>query len=172
VRPTRAAAIGSALFFLIGPGLEAGVGPWLVTRTGVWAGHGWPVAVRVAGALLMAGGLAVLVPVFARFVTEGAGTPSPAAPSARLIVGGAYRHVRNPMYLATAAVIVGEGLAFAQPILFLAAAVYCVALATLGRVVEEPRLARRFGPSYTAYRRAVPAWRPRLRPWDPGAGPT
>jgi protein-S-isoprenylcysteine O-methyltransferase Ste14 len=138
VRRTRAAAIGSALFFLAGPGLEAGAGPWLLTRTGVWAAHGWPVVVRALGALLMATGLAALVSVFARFVTEGQGTPSPAAPTDRLIVGGAYRHVRNPMYLATAAVIVGEALAFAQPILLLAAAVYCVALAILGQVVEEP----------------------------------
>jgi protein-S-isoprenylcysteine O-methyltransferase Ste14 len=165
VRRTRPALVGSALFFLAGPGLEAGLGPWLLTRTGVWAGHDWPVAVRALGALMMAGGLAVLLSVFRRFVAEGAGTPSPAAPTARLIVGGAYRYVRNPMYVATAAVIVGEALAFAQPILLMAAAAYCAALALLGHFVEEPQLARRFGASYEAYRRAVPAWRPRLRPW-------
>jgi hypothetical protein len=27
--------------------------------------------------------------------------------------------------------------------------------------------AARFGADYEAYRRAVPAWRPRLRPWTP-----
>ena len=157
--------MGSALFFLIGPGLEAGVGPWLLTRVGAWDGGDWPVAVRAAGVVLIAAGVAALVAVFARFVTEGAGTPSPAAPAARLIVGGAYRYVRNPMYVATAAVIVGEALAFAQPILLVAAVVYVVALATFGRLVEEPRLARRFGRAYDDYRAAVPAWRPRLTPW-------
>jgi protein-S-isoprenylcysteine O-methyltransferase Ste14 len=164
MRRTHAAA-GSAVFFLLGPGLEAGAGPFLLTRTGVWDGGDWPVAVRAPGVLLMAAGLAALVAVFARFVTEGAGTPSPAAPTARLIVGGAYRYVRNPMYVATAAVIVGEGLAFAQPILLVAAALYVTTLAALGRLVEEPRLARRFGGEYDAYRAAVPAWRPRLTPW-------
>jgi protein-S-isoprenylcysteine O-methyltransferase Ste14 len=161
------AVVGSVVFFLIGPGLEAGVGPWLVTRPGLWHTHGWPPALRVLGAALIAAGLAVLVGVFARFMTEGAGTPSPAAPTARLIVGGAYRHVRNPMYVATAAIIAGEALAFAQPILLGAAALYVTALGLLGRFVEEPRLARRFGAAYADYRAAVPAWRPRLRRWRP-----
>jgi protein-S-isoprenylcysteine O-methyltransferase Ste14 len=163
--PRTQAAVGSALFFIAGPGLEAGVGPFLLTRTGVWDGGDWPVAARVPGVLLMAAGLAALVGVFARFVTEGAGTPSPAAPTARLIVGGAYRYVRHPMYVATTALIVGEALAFAQPVLLVAAALYAVTLALLGRFVEEPRLARRFGREYDAYRAAVPAWRPRLTPW-------
>jgi protein-S-isoprenylcysteine O-methyltransferase Ste14 len=169
IRPVRRspAVVGSVVFFLIGPGLEAGVGPWLVTRPGLWHAHGWPPALRVLGAALIAAWLAALVGVFARFVSEGAGTPSPAAPTARLVVGGAYRHVRNPMYVATAAVIAGEALAFAQPILLVAAALYVTALGLLGRFVEEPRLARRFGAAYDDYRAAVPAWRPRLRAWRP-----
>jgi protein-S-isoprenylcysteine O-methyltransferase Ste14 len=162
------AALGSALFFLLGPGLEAGVGPWLLTRTGVWAGGDWPVAVRAAGVALMVAGVAALVVVFTAFAREGVGTPSPAAPAQRLIVGGAYRHVRNPMYVATAAVIVGEGLAFAQPILFVAAAVYVTTLAVFARRVEEPRLAERFGAAYDEYRAAVPAWRPRIKPYNSG----
>lgn len=36
---------------------------------------------------------------------------------------------------------------------------------------EEPTLSRRFGAEYAAYRRAVPAWRPRLRLWHPGEKP-
>ena len=36
------------------------------------------------------------------------------------------------------------------------------------RWYEEPALARRFGADCEAYRRAVPAWWPRLRPWEPG----
>ena len=70
------------------------------------------------------------------------------------------------MYVATATVIVGEALLFAQPVLLLGAAAYLTAMATLVHAVEEPRLARRFGASYDAYRQAVPGWIPRLRPWD------
>jgi protein-S-isoprenylcysteine O-methyltransferase Ste14 len=39
-------------------------------------------------------------------VVEGAGTPAPVAPTEHLVVGGLYRYVRNPMYLAVAAIIV------------------------------------------------------------------
>ena len=34
-------------------------------------------------------------------------TPAPVAPTAHLVVGGCYRYVRNPMYLALVAVIIG-----------------------------------------------------------------
>lgn len=35
-------------------------------------------------------------------------------------------------------------------------------------VLEEPGLERRFGEAYRAYKRNVPRWIPRLRPWTPG----
>ncbi len=165
MRRTQAAA-GSIAFFLVGPGLEAGVGPWLLVRVAGSEIDGWPTALRVLGALLMVVGIATLVDVFARFVGDGAGTPSPAAPTTQLLVSGAFRHLRHPMYVATATVIVGESLAFAQPVLLVGAAAYLTAMATLVHTVEEPRLARRFGASYDAYRRAVPGWVPRRRPWD------
>jgi protein-S-isoprenylcysteine O-methyltransferase Ste14 len=34
-------------------------------------------------------------------------------------------------------------------------------------VYEEPALSEQFGAEYEAYRKAVPGWRPRLRPWRP-----
>jgi protein-S-isoprenylcysteine O-methyltransferase Ste14 len=165
VRFTRAAA-GSIVFFLAGPGLEAGVGPWLLVHVAGSEIDGWPVALRVLGALLMIAGIATLAEVFTRFVRDGAGTPSPAAPTTRLLVGGAFRHLRHPMYVATATVIVGEALLFAQPVLLVGAGAYLTAMMTLVHAVEEPRLARRFGASFDAYRQAVPGWIPRLRPWD------
>jgi protein-S-isoprenylcysteine O-methyltransferase Ste14 len=165
VRSTRAVA-GSIAFFLAGPGLEAGVGPWLLVRIAGSEIDGWPLALRVLGGLLMIVGIATLVDVFARFVRDGAGTPSPAAPTTHLLVSGAFRHLRHPMYVATATVIVGEALLFAQPVLLVGAATYLTAMATLVHAVEEPRLARRFGAAYDAYRQAVPGWIPRLRRWD------
>jgi protein-S-isoprenylcysteine O-methyltransferase Ste14 len=165
VRRTQAAA-GSIAFFLAGPGLEAAVGPWLLVRVAGGEIDGWPAALRVLGVFLMIAGTATLLDVFARFIRDGAGTPSPAAPTSRLLISGAFRYLRHPMYVATATVILGEALAFAQPILLLGAAVYLTAMATLVHTIEEPRLTRRFGTSYNTYRQAVPGWIPRLRPWD------
>ena len=127
----------------------------------------WWLPLRALGVLLLAGSIA-LVHAFARFVVEGAGTPAPVAPTERLVVGGLYRHVRNPMYVAVAAVIVGQALLLGRPVLLAYAAAFGVAVWAFVRWYEEPTLERRFGAEYEAYRRAVPGWRPRRRPW---AGP-
>jgi protein-S-isoprenylcysteine O-methyltransferase Ste14 len=110
----------------------------------------------------------VLVQTFARFVREGLGTPAPVAPTGTLVVGGLYRHVRNPMYLAVLATIVGQALWFGQPILLGYAALVWVVVASFVRFYEEPHLTGRFGADYRAYRAAVPAWIPLLRPWNAG----
>ena len=114
-RPTAAA--GSALFFAIAPGVVAGLVPWWLTG---WRVRG-PLAhwapMRVAGLTMLILGAIVLVQAFARFVAEGHGTPAPLAPTERLVIGGLYRYVRNPMYLAVVAAITGQALAMGQPIL-------------------------------------------------------
>ena len=124
---------------------------------------------RVVGALLLVAGVVVLLQAFARFVTEGIGTPAPVAPTERLVVGGLYRYVRNPMYLAVAATIVGQALLLGRWVLLAYAAAFVVAVASFVHWYEEPTLRRRFGAEYDAYRRAVPGWWPRRRPWEPGA---
>jgi protein-S-isoprenylcysteine O-methyltransferase Ste14 len=102
-----------------------------------------------------------------RFVVEGAGTPAPVAPPGQLVVGGLYRYVRNPMYLAVVATIAGQALALAQPALLGYAVAVGAAMAAFVHGYEEPTLSRQFGEQYQAYRRAVPAWWPRRRPWRP-----
>lgn len=144
--------------------MVAGLIPWWLTR---WEASRppWWSAVRALGALLVAAGVAVLLSAFARFVREGTGTPAPVAPTERLVVGGLYRHVRNPMYLAVAAVILGQALLLGRPVLVAHAAVFAAAVFGFVRVYEEPTLRRRFPAEYAAYRSAVPGWWPRLRPW-------
>ena len=68
-----------------------------------------------AGLLLVVVALPVLVGAFVRFVRDGLGTPAPVAPTERLVVTGAYRYVRNPMYLAVLVAIVGQALLLGQP---------------------------------------------------------
>jgi protein-S-isoprenylcysteine O-methyltransferase Ste14 len=162
------AAAGSVLFLAVAPGVVAGLVPWWLTG---WDADGtvpWPVV--AAGVALTAAGVAVLLHAFARFVVEGLGTPAPVAPTEQLVVGGAYRYVRNPMYLAVAATIVGQSLILGRPALLLYAVAFGAVVWVFVRVYEEPTLARRFGPEYAAYRRAVPGWWPRRRAWSPGSG--
>lgn len=162
---TLTAAGGSSLFFALAPGVVAGVIPWALTGWEVRYDSAWWAPVQAFGALVVAACGVVLVQAFVRFVREGAGTPAPVAPTERLVVGGLYRHVRNPMYVAVVGAILGQALLLGQPVLVAYAAVAAAVMAAFVHWHEEPVLAARFGRDYDDYRRVVPAWRPRLRPW-------
>ncbi|MDQ3996298.1 MAG: isoprenylcysteine carboxylmethyltransferase family protein [Gemmatimonadota bacterium] len=161
-----AAAVVSSVFFALAPGVVAGVVPWWLTGWEARRPLPYWAPARVLGAALIVAGAAVLIHSFARFVAEGAGTPAPVAPTERLVVGGLYRYVRNPMYLAVLAAIVGQALVLGQPTLLRYALIVSVFFAAFVRWYEEPVLSRRFGAEYEAYRGAVPAWWPRRRPWS------
>jgi protein-S-isoprenylcysteine O-methyltransferase Ste14 len=163
----RRAAVGSAAFFLVAPCVVGGLVPWLITD---WDDNCMWLPARVLGFALIAVGAAALLHSFARFVREGIGTPAPVAPTERLVVGGLYRYVRNPMYVALAAVILGQALALGRWSLVLYGAVVMTAVVSFVRLYEEPALTRQFGARYAEYRAAVPGWLPRLRPWEPPRG--
>jgi protein-S-isoprenylcysteine O-methyltransferase Ste14 len=160
--PRIRAAIGTAIFLVVAPGVIAGLIPsWLTGWThGQPVSHLWPL--RGVGIALIVIGAVVLLHAFARFVLEGIGTPAPIAPTERLVVGGLYRYVRNPMYLAVLAVIVGQALFFWQVVLLPYAVVVFVAVAAFVRGYEEPTLAEKYGDEYRTYQRDVPAWWPRI----------
>jgi protein-S-isoprenylcysteine O-methyltransferase Ste14 len=165
VRSRTSAAIGTSVFFAVAPGVVAGVVPLLLTGWHVGTPTAHWAAVRVVGGVLVAVCAIVLVSAFARFAREGLGTPAPIAPTEHLVVGGLYRHVRNPMYLAVVGAIVGQALLLGQPGLLGYAALIAAAVTTFVYGYEQPTLAEQFGAEYDAYRRAVPAWLPRLHPW-------
>ena len=102
-----------------------------------------------------------------RFAIEGLGTPAPIAPTRHLVVTGFYRHVRNPMYVAVLAVILGQALLFANARLLAYGAAFWLACHLFVVFYEEPTLRRSFGADYDAFRANVPRWIPRLRPWSP-----
>jgi protein-S-isoprenylcysteine O-methyltransferase Ste14 len=166
MRRTSAAVI-SAIFFAAAPGGTAVLVPWWIT--GWQVRDPFPAAVmiplRVVGAALVVAGLAVVVDAFVRFVVEGLGTPIPVAPPRRLVVGGLYRYVRNPMYVAILYAIAGQAMLLGRPSLLVYGALLAVPVTAFVRWYEEPALRRKFGAEYDAYRSAVPGWWPRLRPY-------
>jgi len=153
----------TVVFFFAAPGTTAGLVPWWITR---WVRPDGPVGVvDVLGVAAVLLGLLAVVACFARFVAEGAGTPAPSAPTETLVVGGLYRHVRNPMYLAVASMIGGQALAFRSPGVGLWLVGFMTLVLAFVKGYEEPALARQFGTSYDAYRSAVPGWWPRRTPY-------
>lgn len=112
-------------------------------------------------------GFAVALRCVWDFGRTGRGTPAPMAPPQRLVVVGFYRYVRNPMYVGFLTGWAGLWVVFGRASM----AAFAVALAVLlivalfVRIYEEPVLRRKFGAEYEEYRRNVPRWLPRLRPW-------
>ena len=155
----------SLLFTIVVPGTVAGLVPWLITG---WHRAADPFGLPgawVLGVLLVALGLPVLLGAIYKFATAGLGTPLPAAPTTHLVISGPHRFVRNPMYIAVVAIILGQALTLSRPELLWYAALVALATATFARVYEEPTLHRQFGEEYDRYRKAVHAWVPRITPY-------
>lgn len=164
---TIPAAAGSAVWLAAAPVVVSGLVPWWITG---WHGRGlglWWSPLRVLGIALVTAGAVVVLHAFVRFVREGRGTPAPVAAPERLVVGGLYRHVRNPMYVAVIAIIVGQMLVLARFELLWYLCIIAGMCAAFAHLYEEPALRHRFGADYDEYRRAVPAWLPQLRPYRP-----
>jgi protein-S-isoprenylcysteine O-methyltransferase Ste14 len=159
------AILGSGLFLVIVPGSVAVLVPWWISRwrlqTPLW-GFG---PIRVAGVLLIAAGLPVLLDSFARFALQGLGTPAPIFPTRHLVVTGLYRYVRNPMYVAVVSLIVGQGLLLGNLRVLGYGLVVWLACHGFVRLYEEPMLRSTFGAEYDAFRTNVPRWIPRFHPW-------
>src|SRR5437868_658652 len=110
---TRTAALtASFLFLLLAPGTIAGLGPYWISD---WRFEPGPPALRGLGSVVIAAGLYLLLECFGRFAVQGRGTPAPIAPPERLVITGPYRRVRNPMYVAVVALILGQAALFADP---------------------------------------------------------
>ena len=121
--------------------------------------------VRWLGGALILVGAAVLLDSFARFALQGRGTPAPIYPTATLVVSGTYRYVRNPMYLAVAALIAGQGLLIGSLPLLIYALAFGVVTHLFVLIYEEPTLRSTYGAQYEAYAAEVHRWLPRLTPW-------
>jgi protein-S-isoprenylcysteine O-methyltransferase Ste14 len=135
---------GVLLFAVLGPGVELGLGPFVLT--GFESGDGLPDALllRVLGGVLLGTALVTIADALLRFARAG-GTPSPMTPTERPVREGVYALVRHPLYLATTAGLIGEALLLRQPILLVAAAAYAATMTFVVVRLEEPRLRQRFG---------------------------
>jgi len=162
------ATLGSFAFLLAVPGTVAGLVPLLVTG---WRRPDDPVPwVDAVGWLLVLPGAAVLIHAFVAFAWHGRGTPSPTAPTERLVVRGAYRYVRNPMYIAVLAVVLGQALLFASWGVIAYLVLLGLTMNAFVRTYEEPTLREDHGPEYEEFCANVPRWVPRPTPWRAAAG--
>ena len=163
--PKTIAILGSALFFAVAPSTVAGLVPWWITRWEFRPSFFDLDATRAVGIVLIVAGLPGLVDSFARFALQGLGTPAPIAPTQNLVVTGLYRYVRNPIYIAVVAVILGQAILFGDSRLMTYGGLMWLAFHAFVLTYEEPVLAQSFGAEYEDFRANVPRWIPRLSPW-------
>jgi protein-S-isoprenylcysteine O-methyltransferase Ste14 len=157
--------LGTIAFVLAVPGTVVVLAPYWLT--------GWRAGpplfgselTRWLGGVLILVGLPVFVDFVVRFVREGLGTPAPIAPTKHLVVGGPYRLVRNPGYVAVLALLIGQALVLGRTPLFVYAAAVAVGFHAFVVLYEEPTLRRTFGTEFETYIRTVPRWIPR-NPWS------
>lgn len=154
-------ALGTIVFVLLVPGTVVLAVPYLLTHWRLAPPLlGWG-ATRWLGAALLACALPLFVAFNLRFVVEGRGTPAPVAPTQRLVMGGPFRWVRNPGYVAVVALLVGQALVFGSTLLLAYAGAVAACFHVFIVLYEEPTLRRQFGAEYEAYYRQVPRWVPR-----------
>lgn len=158
VLPGTATLIVPALLFCLTPSR-------LIARIPAWARF---VSLGVGSGLIVAG-LALVVATILLFAHIGKGTLAPWDPTQRLVVRGPFRFVRNPMITGVASVLLGEAALSLRTALFIWFALFALANAIYIPLSEEPGLIRRFVDDYAVYKRNVPRWIPRLRPWTPPA---
>lgn len=94
---------------------------------------------------------------------EGKGTPLPSQAAKRLVLGGPYRIVRNPMAVGGILQGMAVGLSIGSPLVILYSLMGGIAWNTLVRPLEEEYLEGVFGNSYLEYKNSVRCWLPKLR---------
>lgn len=153
--------VRAAVFVALVPGAVVGWLPWYIAGAPAMDSLP-PRGMRVAALAVALMGWAVLLWCARDFARRGQGTPAPYDPPRRLVTGGLYQFVRNPMYVAVVTSIVAQAVWYgSRAVLW-----YGVGMALLfhARVVlfEEPALASAFGDEFAAYRARVPRWLPRI----------
>jgi protein-S-isoprenylcysteine O-methyltransferase Ste14 len=153
------ALIGSAIFLVVAPGFVAGLAPWWISHWQFDRPFVGLTPVRFAGGIRLAG----LLECFGRFALKGIGTPSPVFPTRHLVITGMYRYVRNPMYVAVVAIVLGQALMFGNLALLEYGAAVWLLFHLFVLIYEEPTLRNTFGAEYDEFCATVPRWIPHFK---------
>lgn len=130
----------------------------------------WMIVQRIhfyAGLLLMIAGLCMMATTIRSFIKIGKGTLAPWAPTKHFVVTGLYRYVRNPMITGVLIVLLGESVVFWSAAILWWAIAFVIINTIYFILYEEPNLEKRFGESYTEYKKHVFRWLPKLKPYQP-----
>ena len=114
--------------------------------------------VENTGAIIFVIGFVIMIWCIRSFAVIGRGTLSPADPTKKLVITGLYRWSRNPMYVGVILMLIGEAIYFQSSSLWIYTAAVSIMFNIFIVLVEEPRLRKDFGESYTSYCQSVRRW--------------
>ncbi len=125
------------------------------------------ISLLIPGLAIIVIGLALFTATARMFILIGNGTIMPWDPTRKLIVASLYCYVRNPMILSLIILQIGEAILFASYGIAALALFFFILNTVYFILSEEPGLEKRFGQEYVEYKKNVPRWIPRLKPWRP-----
>ena len=125
--------------------------PW--PAPGSW-GYAWPLPIAATGALLFLLGLALAAQAFLRLGPSLTPLPDP-KPGAALVMVGAYRRCRHPLYRAVLLCSLGVSLALGSLLHLGLLLALCAVLG--GKARREERQLLALHPDYATYRAETPA---------------
>lgn len=99
---------------------------------------------------------------------HGSGTPLPLDSTTRLVIGGPYAYLRNPMAMAGLGQGVAVAIALGSPFVLVYVALGSFLWQYIARPLEEEDLLRHFGDDYECYRNDVRCWVPRRQRYRGG----
>ncbi|MBP7693781.1 MAG: hypothetical protein KA764_17800 [Anaerolineales bacterium] len=153
--PSRVAGVATVVHYAMIILLGAAIIRAVLTRQ-AWAGWTLPLPVEIGRFLVMATEAAALAAVV-NLAVKGAGAPIAIALSQKLAMEWLYAWTRNPMVLATLALLVAVGLWFKSALFVLwVIDLFAPALLFFVKVYEERELELRFGVPYLPYKSRTP----------------
>jgi protein-S-isoprenylcysteine O-methyltransferase Ste14 len=122
---------------------------------------------RIIGFVLMTAGFALLCLSVFHFL-KARGTPVPFSPPPKLVMGGPYRFVRNPMLTGIFIQLFGLGVwQNSLTLTFIFTPLFILMNYWELKNVEEPELEKRLGQEYVDYKKRVPMFFPRWKNISP-----
>lgn len=123
------------------------------------------VIVKVLGLVFFISGLALFAWSVYLFWAFGKGTLAPWAPTQKLIIRGPYKYCRNPMISGVLFILIGETLFLNSVNILIVAGAFFIINTIYFILKEEPDLYKRFGKEYEEYKKKVPRWIPKFKPY-------
>ncbi len=142
----------------VGVFLLAGAAMWGVARLLPAADVDLPARLFIVVVLVIASGAIAVAGILAFRRHETTVDPTQPGKATSLVVGGVYRHTRNPMYLSLALLLLAWAAYLANIVTLLVIPAFIAYMHRFQIIPEERALLEKFGDSYTRYAGRVRRW--------------